>query len=247
MSLTYRTLDLLACFTPDQPIRSLSELSHHSGLPLTTTHRIVTDLVEWGALERTADGGLQIGLRLWEVASLAPRGLGLRERALPFLEDLYVVTRQNVQLAVREGLELVFVERHRRPRRGPGADPGRRPLLAARDRRGAGAAGARSGRRPGGRHGERPLPAYTPFTITDRGRPAAPASPRCAAPRLCRERSDGDRGRAVRRRPGRTVLGGGRRGRLSGGRDGTSTRTPHALAPAVRTAARGISRALGAH
>lgn len=35
----------------------------------------------------------------------------MREAALPFLEDLYVVTRQNVQLAVREGLELVFVER----------------------------------------------------------------------------------------------------------------------------------------
>lgn len=111
MSLTYRTLDLLACFTPDQPIRSLSELSHHSGLPLTTTHRIVTDLLEWGALERTPDGCLQIGLRLWRVASQAPRGLGLREVALPFMEDLYVATGENVQLAVREGSEAVYIER----------------------------------------------------------------------------------------------------------------------------------------
>ena len=111
MSLTYRTLDLLACFTPDQPVRTLSELSHHSGLPLTTTHRIVADLVEWGALERTPDGGLQIGLRLWQVASQAPRGLGLREVALPYMEDLYVATGENVQLAVREGSEAVYVER----------------------------------------------------------------------------------------------------------------------------------------
>src|SRR5262249_15584216 len=43
--------------------------------------------------------------------SLAPRGLGLREAAMPFLEDLYEVTHENVQLAVREGLEVVFVER----------------------------------------------------------------------------------------------------------------------------------------
>jgi DNA-binding IclR family transcriptional regulator len=50
MTLTLRTLDVLACFTPDQPIRTLSELSHHSGLPLTTTHRIVADLLSWGAL-----------------------------------------------------------------------------------------------------------------------------------------------------------------------------------------------------
>ena len=111
MTLTVRTLDLLACFTPDQPTRTLSELSHHSGLPLTTAHRIVADLLEWGALERTSEGALQIGLRLWQVASLAPRGLGLREVALPFMEDLYVATGENVQLAVREGHEAVYVER----------------------------------------------------------------------------------------------------------------------------------------
>ncbi|GAA4704978.1 IclR family transcriptional regulator [Phytohabitans rumicis] len=45
------------------------------------------------------------------MASLAPRGLGLRELAMPTMEDLYEVTHENVQLAVRQGLELVFVER----------------------------------------------------------------------------------------------------------------------------------------
>jgi len=51
------------------------------------------------------------GLRLWEIGSLAPRGPGLREAALPFLEDLSQITRENVQLAVREGAEVVFIER----------------------------------------------------------------------------------------------------------------------------------------
>jgi DNA-binding IclR family transcriptional regulator len=104
-------LDLLAAFTPDRPVHTLGELSRETGLPLTTTHRIVAELVEWGALERTESGELQIGLRLWQVASVAPRGLGLREIALPFMEDLYVATHENVQLAVRDGLEAVFVER----------------------------------------------------------------------------------------------------------------------------------------
>ena len=53
------------------------------------------------------------------ITGTAPRAHGLREAALPFLEDLYVVNRQNVQLAVREGLELVFVER------SPAAAPSR--------------------------------------------------------------------------------------------------------------------------
>lgn len=111
MSLTDRSLEVLAAFTPDHPTRTLQEVSRESGLPLTTTHRIVTDLVAWGALERTRGGRLQVGLRLWEVASLAPRGLGLREVSLPYMEDLFVATGENVQLAVREGCEAVFVER----------------------------------------------------------------------------------------------------------------------------------------
>ena len=166
MSLTYRSLDLLACFTPDQPIRSLSELSHHSGLPLTTTHRIVADLLAWGALERNPDGGLQIGLRLWQVASQAPRGLGLREVALPFMEDLYVATGENVQLAVREGSEAVYVERL----------TGRqsvRVLTRVGDRFALHATGvglvllAHAPAEVRTAVLERPLQAWTPYTITD--------------------------------------------------------------------------------
>ena len=65
----------------------------------------------WGALERGADGRFTVGLRLWEVASLAPRGQGLKQVALPFMGDLEEVTRQHVLLAVREGSEALLVER----------------------------------------------------------------------------------------------------------------------------------------
>lgn len=111
MTLTTRTLDVLSAFTVHHPRLRLAEVAVATGLPLTTVHRIVADLVAWGALERAPDGTLSVGLRLWELASLAPRGPALREAALPFLEDLYTATRENVQLAVREELESVFVER----------------------------------------------------------------------------------------------------------------------------------------
>jgi DNA-binding IclR family transcriptional regulator len=68
-------------------------------------------LVECGALERLGDAEFVIGLRLLEIASLAPRGHGLRQTALPFMEDLHVATRQHVLLAVRDGAEAVLVER----------------------------------------------------------------------------------------------------------------------------------------
>ncbi|GAA2935586.1 IclR family transcriptional regulator [Streptomyces enissocaesilis] len=106
-----RALQILGAFSADCPEMTLSELSRRSGLPVSTVHRMLGELMTWGALERGRDGCYRVGLRLWEVGSLAPRGQGLRERALPFLEDLSRITRENVQLAVREGAELVFVER----------------------------------------------------------------------------------------------------------------------------------------
>jgi DNA-binding IclR family transcriptional regulator len=106
-----RALQILGAFSADRPAMTLSELSRQTGLPVSTAHRMLAGLVAWGALERGEDGCYRIGLRLWEVGALAPRGQGLRERALPFLEDLSQITRENVQLAVRERTELVFVER----------------------------------------------------------------------------------------------------------------------------------------
>ncbi|MFY1683224.1 IclR family transcriptional regulator [Micromonospora sp. WMMD730] len=110
-TVTSRVLALLDAFSPASPALTLSELARRAGLPLSTVHRRVAELLAWGALERGGDGRYRIGLRLWEVGSLAPRGLGLREVALPVMEDLYEVTHENVQLAVRQGLELVFIER----------------------------------------------------------------------------------------------------------------------------------------
>jgi DNA-binding IclR family transcriptional regulator len=110
-TVTSKVLALLAAFGPETPALTLSELARRAGVSMPTAHRRVVELVEWGALERGPDGRLRIGLRLWEVGSLAPRGLGLREAALPFLEDLYELTHENVQFAVRDGVEVVFVER----------------------------------------------------------------------------------------------------------------------------------------
>ncbi|WP_406063676.1 IclR family transcriptional regulator [Micromonospora sp. NBC_00860] len=110
-SVTSKVLALLDAFSPATPALTLSELARRTGLPLPTAYRRAAELVAWGALERGDDGRYRIGLRLWEVGSLAPRGLGLRELALPVMEDLYEVTHENVQLAVRQDLELVFIER----------------------------------------------------------------------------------------------------------------------------------------
>lgn len=93
-----------------EPALTLTAIAARSGLPLTTAHRLCAQLVREGMLER--DGrSYRVGLHLWEIGTLAPRAHGLREIALPYLEDLHAVTGQHVQLVVVDGHESVVLER----------------------------------------------------------------------------------------------------------------------------------------
>jgi len=98
---------------------NLSEICRRAGLPLATGHRLVGELVAGGFLERVPDGTYRIGTRLWRIGSQAPAVTGLRELALPHMEDLYEATHDNVQLAVMRDGEALFVERLRGTRSVP--------------------------------------------------------------------------------------------------------------------------------
>ncbi|MFJ6900642.1 IclR family transcriptional regulator [Streptomyces hokutonensis] len=106
-----RALRLLSAFEAHDGALSLEQLSVQAELPKATALRLAKRLTEWGALERTPSGMYVIGLRLLEIATLSPRGHGLRTIALPYLEDLHHATGQHVLLAVRDGHESVLVER----------------------------------------------------------------------------------------------------------------------------------------
>jgi DNA-binding IclR family transcriptional regulator len=106
-----RLLAVLAAFDHVHPALTLTDISRRAGLTLPTAHRLVAKLTAWDALERDETGVYHIGLRLLELAALAPRGLVLREASMPFLEDLFEATHENVQLAVRDNAEVVYIER----------------------------------------------------------------------------------------------------------------------------------------
>ena len=106
-----RAFRILGSFGPDDRSLSLTSLSARAALPAPSALRIARKLVELGALERDEDGRYMVGLRLLEIASLAPRGHGLRGTALPYMEDLHHATGQHVLLAVRDGHQAILVER----------------------------------------------------------------------------------------------------------------------------------------
>ncbi|MCX5402033.1 IclR family transcriptional regulator [Streptomyces sp. NBC_00102] len=106
-----RAFALLGTFDADHRAQTLAGLARRSKIPRSSALRLARSLVHAGALEHLDDGRYVVGLRLLETASLAPRGHGLRSVAMPFMEDLFHVTRQHVLLAVYEQGEAVLVER----------------------------------------------------------------------------------------------------------------------------------------
>jgi DNA-binding IclR family transcriptional regulator len=103
-------LAVLDAFDTRHRSLSLSDIARRGGLTLPTAHRLIGELVAFGALERGPDGRYSVGLRLLELSALAPRGLQLREAAFPHMDALRRRTGGNVHLSVRDGHEVVYVD-----------------------------------------------------------------------------------------------------------------------------------------
>ncbi|GAA4566908.1 IclR family transcriptional regulator [Planotetraspora kaengkrachanensis] len=109
-SVTSKVLAILGAFTYLRPERTLTDISRAAHLPLSTVHRLVNELVAWGALERSSDGSYRIGLRLWEIGALSPRGSEVRETALRYIADLYAHTGNNVALTTLDGESALAID-----------------------------------------------------------------------------------------------------------------------------------------
>lgn len=101
-------LDALAGY-PD-PV-SLKELSLATGLHPSTAHRILNDMVTKRFVDRTEPGAYRLGMRLLELGNIVKSRLNVREAALPFMQSLHRKTQQTVNLSVRQGDEIVYIDR----------------------------------------------------------------------------------------------------------------------------------------
>jgi DNA-binding IclR family transcriptional regulator len=106
-----KALRILQAFRPEDDHLRLASLVERTGMPKSTVHRLVTELLDHGLLEHDDRRGYRPGIVLFELSSLVPLSRHLREEALPFLQDLFLATHQTVHLAVREGTDSVYVEK----------------------------------------------------------------------------------------------------------------------------------------
>jgi DNA-binding IclR family transcriptional regulator len=106
-----RVVRVIAAFPEVVTTLQLTEVAERASLPLSSAHRLVRQLSDHGLLDLGPGGTVRLGLRLWELVNRNSPTLALRQAAMPFMEDIQQVLNQNVNLAVLEGWEALFVER----------------------------------------------------------------------------------------------------------------------------------------
>lgn len=104
----FTLIDVLA--TKEEAI-SLKELSEKSGLHPSTTHRILNDLAVGRFVDRPTAGNYRLGMRLLELGNLVKSRLNVRDAALVPMRELHRLIQQPVNLSMRQGDEIVYIER----------------------------------------------------------------------------------------------------------------------------------------
>jgi DNA-binding IclR family transcriptional regulator len=113
VSMIERMTLLLDLFGAGTPRLTLAELSDRSGLPRSTTHRILDQLVALRWLEHSGTSYV-LGLRSLEIGGLAVAHHEVRKVAAPLLAELHQRTGAVASLAVLDRKDVVFVDRHGR-------------------------------------------------------------------------------------------------------------------------------------
>ena len=106
-----RIFSLMDVLASREEAISLKEISERTGLHPSTTHRILNDLAVGRFVDRPEAGNYRLGMRLLELGNLVKDRLNVRDAALQPMRELHKLIQQPVNLSVRQGDEIVYVER----------------------------------------------------------------------------------------------------------------------------------------
>jgi len=106
-----RMFTLIDVLASREEAMSLKEISEKAGLHPSTAHRILNDLVLGRFADRPQPGSYRLGMRLLELGNLVKGRLNVRDAALVPMRELHKLTQQPVNLSMRQGDEIIYVER----------------------------------------------------------------------------------------------------------------------------------------
>lgn len=103
-----KLLDVLSYY--HEPV-SLKQLAQETGLHPSTAHRILGAMAASGFAERDEPGSYRLGIRLLELGNLVKSRINIRDAAMPEMQKLHQKTGESINMGVRQGDEIVYVER----------------------------------------------------------------------------------------------------------------------------------------
>jgi len=106
-----RMFSLIDVLASREDMLSLKEISEKTGLHPSTAHRILNDLTVGRFVERPEPGSYRLGMRLLELGNLVKGRLNVRDAALLPMRELHKQIQQPVNLSMRQGDEIVYIER----------------------------------------------------------------------------------------------------------------------------------------
>ena len=106
-----RSSQLLDALAASEEPLSLKFLAADTGLHPSTTHRILAALAAVGLVERDTAGHYQLGRKLVQLASRVRRGVDIRKESLEIMQSLRDQLGETVNLTVREGDQVTYIER----------------------------------------------------------------------------------------------------------------------------------------
>ncbi len=106
-----RIVSLLDALSRHPDPASLKDLALEAKLHPSTAHRILNDLVQTRFIDRVEPSNYRLGMRLLELGNIVKSRLSVREAALDFMRELHQETQQTINLSVRQGDEIVYIDR----------------------------------------------------------------------------------------------------------------------------------------
>ena len=106
-----RALDILLCFTREEPVRSLTHISECVHMSKTTVHRLLATLENKRFITRDKVTGLyRLGFRFIEMASLVLQAVELPRWAQPYLQRLSAECGETVDLSILDGAQVMYLQ-----------------------------------------------------------------------------------------------------------------------------------------
>ena len=106
-----RALDVLQCFSTQTPELNMTQISERVGMHKSTVHRLLATLEKRRFVERDPATGLyRPGIRFLQLAYLTQEKNDIRNIALPYMQGLCARFLENVNLAILDGTDVVYIE-----------------------------------------------------------------------------------------------------------------------------------------